>query len=173
MVAVFCALFTAASLHAQMGMPTPAPELKKLDFMTGDWSADGTMTAGPPGTPAGKFSENSHAEWMDGNFFLVEHSDMDLGPMGKGKELAVLGYDSDRKLYTYTAFNTMGEAESSTGTVNGDTWTWLSDEHFGGQPMKGRFTMKVLSPTSYTMKFEVSQDGTNWTTAMEGKAVKK
>jgi len=39
--------------------------------------------------------------------------------------------------------------------------------------MKGRFTMKVLSPTSYTMKFELSQDGTNWMTGMEGKATKK
>jgi hypothetical protein len=39
------------------------------------------------------------------------------------------------------------------------TWTWTSDENFGGQPMKGRYTMKVLSPTVYTYKFEVSKDG--------------
>jgi hypothetical protein len=43
----------------------------------------------------------------------------------------------------------------------------------GGQAFKGRFTMKTLTPTSYTYKFEMSQDGTNWTTAMEGKATKK
>jgi hypothetical protein len=110
---------------------------------------------------------------MDGKYFLVERSDMDLGPMGKGKELAVMGYDSDNKVYTYTAFNSMGEAEKSSGTVNGDTWTWTSDEHMGGMTMKGRFTMKVVSPTSYTMKFELSQDGTNWMTAMEGTATKK
>src|SRR5713101_8849984 len=166
------ALVAAMSAHAQMGPPTPAPELKKLDFMAGSWTAEGTMNPGP-GMPGGKFSETSHAEWMDGNYFLVEHSDMDLGPMGKGKELAVLGYDPDRKVYTYHAFNSMGEAEDSTGTVDGDTWTWTSDEHMGGQTMKGRFTMKVLSPTSYTMKFELSQDGTNWMTGMEGKATKK
>jgi hypothetical protein len=34
-------------------------------------------------------------------------------------------------------------------------------------------TIKTLSPTSYTMKFEVSIDGTNWMTFMEGKATKK
>jgi hypothetical protein len=110
---------------------------------------------------------------MDGKYFLVNHSDMDFGSMGKGKELAVMGYDSDNKVYTYTAFNSMGEAEKSTGTVNGDTWTWTSDEHVGGMTMKGRFTMKVLSPTSYTMKFELSPDGTKWATAMEGTATKK
>jgi hypothetical protein len=166
------ALLATISSQAQTGPPTPAPELKQLDFLSGDWTAEGTINPGP-GMPGGKFSSTSNAEWMQGNFFLVEHSDMDMAGMGKMKELAVLGYDPDRKVYTYTAFNSMGEAENSTGTVNGDTWTWLSDEHMGGMTMKGRFTMKVLSPTSYNMKFELSQDGSNWMTGMEGKATKK
>ena len=166
------AVLAAISANAQMGTPTPAPELKKLDFLTGDWTSTGDMKPGP-GMPGGKFSYSTHAEWMEGNFFLVEHSDLDLGAMGKGKELAVLGYDSDKKVYTYAAYNSMGEAENATGTVSGDTWTWTSDEHMGGMTMKGRFTMKVLSPTSYNMKFELSQDGTNWMTGMEGTATKK
>ena len=41
------------------------------------------------------------------------------------------------------------------------------------QEVKQRMTIKTLSPTSYTMKFEVSIDGTNWMTFMEGKATKK
>ena len=162
----------ATQAYAQMGPPTPAPELKKLDFLAGDWTAEGTMNPGP-GMPGGKFTMTTHAEWLDGNFFLIEHSHGDMGPMGKMTELSALGYDPDRKVYTYSAFNSMGQAESATGTVNGDTWTWLSDEHFNGMTMKGRFTMKVLSPTSYTMKYELSQDGTNWMTGMEGKATKK
>ena len=165
-------LLLLATVSASAQMPTPAPELKKLDFLAGDWTSTGDMKPGP-GMPGGKFSYSSHAEWMQGNFFLIENSDMDLGPMGKGKELAIMGYDSDKKVYTYTAFNSMGEAEVATGTLNGDTWTWTSDEHMGGMTMKGRFTMKVLSPTSYNMKFELSQDGTNWMTGMEGTATKK
>jgi hypothetical protein len=43
----------------------------------------------------------------------------------------------------------------------------------GGQKFKGRFIMKVVSPTSYTYKYEMSQNGTSWTTGMEGKATKK
>jgi hypothetical protein len=171
-VVVLCALLTAVSMQAQ-APPPPAAELQKLDFMAGHWTAEGAYTFGPPGTPSTKWSETTDADWMDGKYFLVEHTDMDLGPMGKGKELAVMGYDSDKRVYTYTAFDSMGEAEKSTGTVNGDTWVWNSDEHMGGQTMKGRFTMKVLSPTSYTMKFELSPDGTNWNTAMEGTATKK
>lgn len=169
---VLITVISVSSAHAQMGMPAPAPELKKLDFMAGDWTAEGTINAGP-GNPGGKFTETSHAEWMDGNYFLVEHSDGDYGAMGKAKEIAIMGYDADRKMYTYHSFSSVGEAGDSTGTVDGDTWTWTSDEHMGGMTMKGRYTMKVLSPTSYTMKYELSQDGTNWMTAMEGKATKK
>jgi hypothetical protein len=170
--AALVVLITAASLYAQMGPPTPAPELKKLDLLTGDWTAEGTVNPSP-GMPGGKFTETTHAEWMEGNFFLVEHSDFDVPEMGKGKELAILGYDPERKVYTYHAFNSVGEAGDSTGTVDGDTWTWTSEEHFGGKAMNGRYTMKVLSPTSYTMKYELSPDGKNWNTAMEGKSTKK
>ncbi|HKS95176.1 MAG TPA: hypothetical protein VJV74_03470, partial [Terriglobia bacterium] len=60
---------TATTLYAQMTPRSPAPELKKLDFMSGDWTAEGTMTAGPPGTPASKWSMTSHAEWMEGNYY--------------------------------------------------------------------------------------------------------
>ena len=168
----FLMLFAIASVQAQMAPLSPAPELKKLDFMSGDWTAEGTMSPAP-GAPSSKWTMTTHAEWMEGDFFLVEHSNMDLGPVGKGKEVAYMGYDPEKKVYTYRAFNSWGEAEDSTGTVDGDTWTWISTEHMGSQTMKGRFTEKILSPTSYTMKFELSQDGTNWMTAMEGKATKK
>jgi hypothetical protein len=56
--------------------------------------------------------------------------------------------------------------------VEGDTWTWLNDAKMGSQMMKGRFTMMILSPTTYSFKFEVSQDGATWNTVMEGKETK-
>lgn len=43
----------------------------------------------------------------------------------------------------------------------------------GPQTMKGRFSEKILSPTSYNFKFEMSTDGTTWNTVMDGKATKK
>lgn len=36
-----------------------------------------------------------------------------------------------------------------------------------------RYTQKILSPTSFSFKFEVSQDGSNWSSMMEGKATKQ
>ena len=66
-------------------------------------------------------------------------------------------------------FNSQGRRELSKGTVTGDTWTWNSTQNYGGQEIKQKMTIKILTPASYTMKFEVSIDGTNWMTFMEGK----
>ncbi|MGO9933847.1 MAG: hypothetical protein ACLPV8_18825 [Steroidobacteraceae bacterium] len=87
--------------------------------------------------------------------------------------LSVLGYSTDDKAYTYREFNSWGEFEDSRGVVDGDTWTWTSDEKMGSTTTKGRFTMKMTSAMSYNFMFEMSPDGTKWTTVMEGKATKK
>jgi len=151
-------------------MPTPAPELKKLEALSGTWNSEGDMKPGPMG-PGGKMTMTDKYEWMPGGFFLVLHSTF-KGDMGNGTATSFMGYNSDDKQYTYDEFNSMGERTHSTGTIDGDTWTWIGDNKMGGQMMKGRFIMKVVSPTSYTYKFDVSQDGTNWTTVMDGKATK-
>ena len=163
----------AVSAWAQMA-PTPGPELKKLDYFVGSWSTEGTIQPGPWGN-GGKFTANDKTEWMNGNFFVVGHSDFKMPPElgGDGTETSVMGYDTDQNTYTFDAFNSQGRHESSKGTLSGDTWTWTSSANYGGQEIKQRLTIKVASPTSYTMKFEVSTDGTNWTTFMDAKSTKK
>ena len=164
-------ILVAVAVQAQMPMPKPAPELSKLDYLAGNWISEGDMKPGPMG-PGGKINSTDEVHWMDGKFFLVMHSKF-KGAMGDGMALAVMGYDPEHKVYTYNEYNSMGQADHSVGTVDGDTWTWTGDENVGGQIMKGRYTMKVLSPTSYTFKYEMSKDGTEWTTMMDGKSTKK
>jgi len=158
-------LLVGAAL-AQMEMPKPGPEHKKLDVFAGSWTLDGDVKPGPMG-PGGKITENEKCEWMEGNFFLVCHTDF-KGIMGNGVGTSYMGYSTDDKAYTYREFNSWGEFENSKGSVDGDTWSWTSDEKFG----KGRFSMKILSPTSYSFTFEMSQDGSTWTLVMDGKATK-
>lgn len=160
----------ASSAQVEMEKPKPAPELKKLEYFAGTWTTEGTIKPGPMG-PGGTFTGTNRVRWMEGAFFLVTNSEFS-GAMGKGAETAYMGYDSNDKMYTYDSFNTLGEADHAKGNVSGDTWTWQSETRMGGQSMKGRLTMKVLSPTAYDFKFELSPDGTTWTTALEGKATK-
>jgi len=165
-------LFSVAALA--QNLPQPGPEAKRLDYFVGSWKTEGTIAPGPWGT-GGKFSWNDTMEWMSGNFFVVGHSDFkmpsELG--GEGKEISLWGYDTNQNLYTYDVFNSLGTREAFTGTFKGDTWTWTGEATYDGQDIKHRMTMKILSPTSYSMKFELSMDGTTWLPFMEGTATKK
>jgi len=163
-------LLAALSVQSQMPMPKPGPELKKLDYFVGTWTMDGDLKPGPMG-PGGKMTGTERIEWMDGGFFLTSHSDF-KSAMGDGTGLAVMGYNAEDKVYTYDEYNSVGDAEHSKGTVDGDTWTWTSDGKMGAQTMKPRFTMKILSPASYSFKYEMSRDGTSWSTLMDGKSTK-
>jgi hypothetical protein len=159
-----------AAALAQMELPKPGPEHKKLDMFAGSWILDGDMKPGPMGQ-GGKMTETEKCEWMDGGFFIVCHADF-KSSMGDGTGLTIMGYSADDKAYTYREFNSWGEFTDSKGSVDGDTWTWTNDEKMGNMTMKGRFTMKVASSTAYNFSFEMSEDGTKWTMVMDGKATK-
>lgn len=159
------------SAEVPMETPKPAPELKKLDYFAGAWTTEGEIKPGPMGS-GGKFTGTNHVQWMDGGFFLVTHSEFN-GAMGKGSETAYMGYDVDDKMYTYDSFNTLGEADHARGSLDGDTWTWRSETRMAAETTKGRLTIKVLSATAYDFRFEVSPDGTTWTTILEGRTTKK
>lgn len=151
--------------------PRPAPELKNLDFLVGTWLLEGELKPGPMG-PGGKLTENVRYKWMDGNFFIISDASFE-GAMGKGTEVAYMGYDTGKMKYTYNAFGSTGEREYALGTVEGNEWTWLADEDVHEQNAKSRYTMKILSPTSYVFEFEFSQDGNSWNVIKDGKATKK
>ncbi len=161
------------SAVAQMA-PKPGAEVKKLDYFVGTWNLDATIGQGPWGA-SGKFTSVDTLEWMPGNFFVEGHADFKMPPElgGEGQVVVMIGYDTDQNVYTHDSFNSLGRREFSKGSVSGDTWTWESTQNYNGQDVKKKMTMKILSPTTYSVKLEVSADGTNWMTFMEGKATKK
>ncbi|MGB7556823.1 MAG: DUF1579 family protein [Candidatus Korobacteraceae bacterium] len=168
LTSLFAINFTA---QAQMEMPKPAAELKQFDVFAGSWVIDVDMKPGPMG-PGGKMTETEHCDWMDGSYYLVCHSDF-KSSMFNGSSTSYYGYDANDKVYTYNAFSSMGEAENAKGTLDGNTWSWMSESKMGGQTTKNRFILKVLSPTSYSFTFDGSQDGKTWNTVMDGKGTKQ
>lgn len=174
LIVITLTLLFAANVWAQMTPPKPGPEVKKLDYFVGTWTTEGTIAAGPWGQ-GGKFSGTDTMEWMPGNFFLEGHSDYKMPPElgGDGKAVSFMGYDENQNAYTYNEFNSQGRRETSKGSVSGDTWTWTSSQNYGGQEIQQKMTIKIVSPTSHTMKFEVSTDGTNWMAFMDAKVTKK
>ena len=142
-----------AAMAQPPGPPKPGPEVKKLGYFVGTWKSEGEMKASPFG-PGGKFSSTDHNEWMPGNFFVVMHSE-GTSPMGSMQEMAVMGYNTEDKVYTYDGFDNFGEHDVSKGTLNGDTWVFNGESKMNGKVMKGRFTMKQSGPSTYTYKFEM------------------
>jgi Protein of unknown function (DUF1579) len=163
----------AGSAVAQMG-GSPGPEVKKLDYFVGTWTTEGMIAQGPWGA-GGKFTGSGTTEWMPGNFFVQTHSEAqmpaELG--GESKSFMIMGYDTQQGSYTSDRYSSLGQHESSKGTLSSDTWTWTSSANYGGMEIQQKLTIKTLSPTSYTMKFEISMDGKTWSTFMDGKATKK
>jgi hypothetical protein len=153
-----------------MQAPKPHPELKKLEYFSGTWEWDAEMMPSPMG-PGGEIRLTERYEWMEGGFFLISRTDFTT-PMGNGTGLSLYGYDPEAKVYTYHEYNSLGEAIHSKGTLDGDTWTYWSDQRIEGQAFKGRFTVKMVAATAYTIKFEISRDGERWIPVMEGRARK-
>lgn len=162
---------TAALGQAPTGAPQPGPEHKRLSYFVGTWTSEGEEKAGPFG-PGGKFTGRETTEWFPGGFFLVSRSE-GKGAMGVVKGHSVMGYSTEEKVYTLNMIDSMGFAVSARGTVAGDTWTWTNEMKIEGKNYSGRFTIKELSPTSYTMKLEMSTEGGPFAVQMEGKATKK
>ena len=152
----------------------PAPEVAKLGYFVGKWTAKGTILAGPWGG-GGEFGWSENTEWMSGKFFVIGHWDFqmpeELG--GDGEEIFIMGYDTNRHVYSFDAFSSQGLHQVSKGTVDGDSWLWTSESIQNGKPVQQRMTMTVISPSSYSLKFELSSDGEEWLTFMEGKVTKK
>ena len=154
------------------GPPKPGPEHKKLEYYVGQWTSEADVKANPF-MPAGKYTSKDRCEGYPGGFAVVCHSEGN-GPMGAMKGMGLMGYSTEDKVYTYYGVDSTGMIPTtvSRGSVQGDTWTYTDESKMGGKMVKSRYTMKVLSPTSYTFKWEMQGEGGTWSPVMEGKSTK-
>ncbi len=167
---LFTAALSAPAEEKKMEAPKPGPEVQKLGVFVGTWKGVGELKPNPFGMPPGKYSSTDKCEWFPGGFQVVCHTS-GKGPMGSMHGLGILAYNPMEKAYSYYGIDNMGFAEESKGGVEGNTWTYTSEEKMGDKTFHGRYTMKT-SADSYTFKYETSEDGQNWIVNMEGKATK-
>jgi len=165
-------LLAPALLSAQApAQPKPGPEHQKLAVFVGRWTETGDMKASPMG-PAGKMTSTANCEWFSGGFYLVCRS-TGTSPAGPGQSLGILGYNSERKKYTYYGIDNSGmPAEPAYATVSGNVWTFEGEGTAGGQPFKSRYTITVVSPDEYTYKWEMAAGEQPFAVMAEGSAKK-
>jgi hypothetical protein len=151
-------------------MPKPGAEQKNLAYFEGTWKTEATMKPSPFG-PGGPISATETCRMFEGGWHLVCDNE-GSGAMGPMKGHVLMTYDLEARQYRYFAISTLPAAEMATGTFAANTWTWTSEATLDGKKIESRFVINVLSPTSYTMKWESSTDGKSWQTVLEGKAAK-
>jgi len=165
-------LQAVAAAQTPAGAPKPTPEHKRLGYFVGKWTTEGEMQASPMG-PAGKITGNDTCEWFSGGFAVVCRSD-GKSPAGPTKSLAIMGYSTEEKVYTYYGVDNSAMVMASVpkGTRQGDTWTYNDEGVMGGQKYKSRVTLKELSPTEYSFKMELQGADGKWMPLLEAKSTK-
>jgi hypothetical protein len=160
--------FTALLLaQAPPAPPKPGPEHKKLEYFLGKWSVEGELKANEF-VPAGKTVSTETNTLGPGGFYVESRAEGQLPT-----RFGFIAYDSHAKVYTSYYANSGGLVGAATGSVDGNTWTWLVEDKFAGNAIKGRTTITITSPTQYTIKYEMADGKGGYTTLVEGKATKE
>lgn len=157
-----------AESHVSSGT---SEQIKKLAYFVGLWTLEGEMMSSELGPP-GRFTGTHRNELASDGSSLISHWD-ERRPSGTESGTAVYSYDPVNNNYKYHGTSSEGETEDSIGTLQGDTWTWLSSLRLPSAGLaRGRFVIKQILATSYDFHFEISSQNGEWTTVMKGKASK-
>ena len=165
-VILICGFTSLLLAQAPPAPPKPGPEHKKLEYFVGKWTVEGEIKANEY-APAGKGVSTETATLGPGGFYVECRNE---GPLPT--RLAIIAYDSHAKVYTSYYASSVGLVGVGTGTVNGNTWTWMVEDKYAGKSVKGRTTITMLSPTESTSKYEMADGKGDYTTIVEGKATK-
>jgi hypothetical protein len=123
--------------------------------------------------PAGKHTSSDRCEWFDGRFAVVCRNEAKT-PMGPMKGLGLLSYNPEEKVYTYYGIDSSGMSMTTVakGTVEGDTWVYTDEGKMGGKTIRSKYTIREMSPTSYSFTWEMQGDDGSWKKVLEGKQTK-
>jgi hypothetical protein len=101
------------------GMPTPHPELRKLDRFVGCWSMEGHVVGSDENNIRGKTSYR----WLPGGFFMEQHVTLDfMGTQIDSTEL--IGYDPQARGFKSTVYSNLSPVPLPySWDVQGDTVT--------------------------------------------------
>ena len=160
--------FTALSLaQAPPERPKPGPEHKKLEYFLGTWRTEGEIKANEY-VPAGK-SVTTETYTLGAGGFYIEF----VRPEGQiPRTQGITAYDSHAKVYTNFYVSSAGLVGGGTGTVDGNTWTWMLEDKWLGQAAKGRTTVTVKSASQFAVKYEMLAPNGRYVTIAEGTSTK-
>jgi hypothetical protein len=138
-------------------------EMKKLDFLVGQWQGEGWIQLGPGQRRTFKQTETVQSK-VDGQVLVIDG-------LGKGKiadnqeevvvhnAFAVVSYDNESKTFRFRAFRADGFGLETEGKVSEKSLVWGFRSPQGGDI---RFTIRLNEKDQWHEIGEFSQDGKTW-----------
>ena len=142
-------------------LPKPA-EMKRLDFLVGQWQGEGWIMLGPNQRHTFRQTESVERK-VDGTVLLIEGlgKSMDAGNAGAiiHSAFAVLSYDKDAKVFRWRAFRADGSSVDTEAKVSENMLVWgFRDPRAGSM----RFTVRLNEKGQWFEIGEMSRDGQTW-----------
>jgi len=103
--------------------PSRPEALNRLDMFAGDWDTTGEIRMSVAKEIIPTHGHN-HAEWDVDRRLLVDHSQMDMGPMGPMSGLTIWGHDETRNRFRMTWYDSFGEVTTATARYDEKYRTW-------------------------------------------------
>ena len=148
-----------------MEMPKPTDAHKKLERLAGKWKGEEKMYPSPwdpnGGIAVGRV--NNHPA-LDG-FTIVQDYEQERNSAVSFRGHGVFSYDATQQCYLLHWWDTMGMPPNEfKGTIEGSILTMTDKKPQG----LSRAVFDLRQEGKYNFKMEMSQDGRQWQTLMEG-----
>jgi hypothetical protein len=137
---------------AQTAAAQTSPDQKRLEVLVGEWRIDVDQKATPL-APATKASGTRDCQWF-ANRHVVCRSEA-KGPAGTYSQMQTLSYVPARKQYVAYTIDSLGSALAAYGQVNGDTWTFTTDQ----PAFNIRLTLKIAASSFTALAEFAGADG--------------
>jgi hypothetical protein len=156
-------LMLSVPVSAQNPVSPQLQEMKKLDFLIGEWKGEGWTEYVAGQRRTSPITENVQSK-LGGMVFLIEGLGKTKVP-GKQEEvvvhngMAVISYDAAAKLYRVKSFLADGRSTDAEAKFVEDGFQWAFQ---APQGMRIRYTVKLNEKGEWTEKGEMSEDGKSW-----------
>ena len=158
----FLLLINTFSLSVKAQAPTPAAqieEMKKINFLVGEWQGEGWIQLGPNKRETFKQHETVQSK-LNGLTMVIEG----LGKSKDGSErivhnaLAVISYDLQKKSFRFSAYLANGQSIDAEAKITKDALEWGFTQAYGTI----RFTISLNEKGEWHEIGEINPDGKNW-----------
>ena len=156
-------LFLPAALLAQSTTPAQLQEMKRLDFLIGEWRGEGWTEFTPGQRRTSPVTELVQPK-LGGMILLVEGLGKKKAP-GQQEEvvthnaLGVIAYDPSAKLYRVRSYLADGRSTDAEAEFVEGGFQWRFK---GPQGMSIRYTIKLTEKGEWFERGEMSRDGQSW-----------